>query len=123
MTERTAKRERPESWNDWRVGTTGKLERLESWNDRKAGTTGELERPESWNGWRVGTTGKLERPESWNNWNDHNVCHTIGGTLPVAPIGNEKITISTNNKIFLSAASIHWCKMVSSTNKLVQYKE
>ncbi len=57
MTKKTGEQERPESWNDWKVGTTRKLERPESWT-----------RPEIWKDWTIGTTGMLERQESWNNW-------------------------------------------------------
>jgi hypothetical protein len=32
--------EQPESWKDWKVGTTGKLERLESWSGKEATMVG-----------------------------------------------------------------------------------
>jgi hypothetical protein len=106
MTEKTGKPERPESWKDRRVGTTG------SWNDWRVGTTGKLERLESWNDRKAGTTGELERPESRNN------LTTIGGTLPAAPIINVKLTISTNNKIIFClqymGARWYWCNSRSS---------
>jgi hypothetical protein len=49
-----------------------------------------------------------------------------GGTLPVAPIGEEPLTsfdFADFADFFMSGTLIRWCKLVSSTNVLVQYEE
>jgi hypothetical protein len=50
----------------------------------------------------------------------------IGGNMSVSPIGKDLQKGSTNNHIswilLMLAASIYWCKMVSSSNALVHYK-
>jgi hypothetical protein len=51
----------------------------------------------------------------------------MGGPLPVAPLGEQKLTTQDHlydlADFLMFAALVHWCKMVSSTNVLVNYLE
>ncbi len=106
----------PESWNYMRAQTIRNLEWHESSNDQKAGMTWELKQPESWNCMRAQTIRKLEWHESWND-------QKAGMTWATGTIRNFAAPIYRSNKCVGAkwlVAPMCRCKMVSSTNVLVQ---